>query len=347
MAFSDFPEQKQAVDLLQRSLRRGRLGHAYLFSGQHLPQLEALARTLAKTLNCQQPIRAEVGGDGGVPPAIDCCDVCSVCRKIDAQNHGDVHRARPESKMRLITIDQMREIMHEVHLKPNEAEYKVAIIEAADRLNTQAANSFLKTLEEPPAKSILILLTTEPQRILETITSRCLRLHFAADPGRLVGATQTAWLHEFGAVAVGQKSLMSRYLLLDTLLGKLTGLKESIEKALAARSPLEQYDDVEPALREKWEEELAAAVVAEYRLQRAELLVALQWWLRDVWLVTQSVGGELLTFPDIPGAREVAKRITPDQAMENLAIMERTHRLLSTNVQEALALEVGLLKLNL
>jgi DNA polymerase III gamma/tau subunit len=71
-------------------------------------------------------------------------------------------------------------------LKPSEAEYKVAVIVGADRLNTQAANAFLKTLEEPPRNSILILLTTDPQRILETILSRCLRLSFTGQWGVIV-----------------------------------------------------------------------------------------------------------------------------------------------------------------
>ena len=75
----------------------------------------------------------------------------------------------------------MRELMREIQLKPTEAEYKVTIITAADRLNVQAANAFLKTLEEPPGKSVLILLLTAPQRILETIQSRCLHLNFFGD----------------------------------------------------------------------------------------------------------------------------------------------------------------------
>ena len=78
----------------------------------------------------------------------------------------------------------MRELMHEVQLKSSEAEVKVAVIVAADRLNPQAANAFLKTLEEPPPKSVLILLSTEPGRILETIMSRCLRLNFAGEGAR-------------------------------------------------------------------------------------------------------------------------------------------------------------------
>src|SRR5271170_6380223 len=161
MAFKDFPEQTQGVELLQRSLARGRLGHAYLFSGDQLEELESLARTLAKTLNCQNPIK-----QNGV--AVDCCDECLNCRKIENGNHADIHWARPESKSRVITIDQTRDLMQQIQLKPTEAEHKVAIIVAADRLNPQAANAFLKTLEEPPAKSVLILLSTEPQRILET-----------------------------------------------------------------------------------------------------------------------------------------------------------------------------------
>jgi hypothetical protein len=141
-------------------------------------------------------------------------------------------------------------------------------------------------------------------------------------------------------------------------LKKLGELKEGIEKALTAQSPLQRYDDVEPALKEKWEEELSAAIEAEYRLQRSDVLVAVQWWLRDVWLQTLAgaaqssqtatiQSAELLNFPAMPSAARVAKRISSKQAMENLQVLERTQRLLGSNIQEALALEVGLLKLNL
>ena len=341
MAFKNFPKQTQGVQLLQRSLARGRLGHAYLFTGHLLEELENVARTLAKTLNCRQPVRT-----GGVPT--DCCDECLSCRKIDQETHSDVHWARPESKSRVVTVEQMRDLMHEIQLKPAEAEYKVAIIVAADRLNQQAANAFLKTLEEPPGRSVLILLSTDPQRILETILSRCLRLNFSAEGLRPLDEAQTDWLAKFGALAAGeQKSLLGRYRLLDVLLQKLGELRTRVDEALSARSPLQRYDDVEKDLRERWEDELTAAIEAEYRRQRADLLLLVQWWLRDVWLSTLAVGGELSGFPQIAGAEAVAKRISSRQALENLQTLEQTQRLLYTNVQEALALEVGLLKLHL
>ncbi len=341
MAFTKFSDQSQGVQLLQRSLARGRLGHAYLFTGDQLEELETLARTLAKTLNCLNPVKTN-----GV--ATDCCDDCLNCKKIENENHADIHWARPESKSRIISVDQTRELTREIQLKPTEAGYKIAIIAGADRLNTQAANAFLKTLEEPPPKSVLILLSTEPSRILETILSRCLRLNFSVETARVLSAEQAYWLQQFSSAAAdGQKSLFGRYRLLDSLLQHLNTLRVRVDETLSARSPLEKYDDAEKNLREKWEDELAAGIEAEYRRQRAEVLLLLQWWLRDVWLGTLSAGETLLHLPQIAGADEVAKRISTRQAQENLAVIEQTQRLLHSNVQEALALEVGLLKLQL
>jgi len=342
MAFRDFPDQQQGIQLLQRSLERGRLAHGYLFNGVQLEELEGLAQTLAKTLNCLNPVRAEGAA------AVDSCDQCLNCRKIQNGNHADVHWVRPESKSRIVSVEQMRELMQEIYLKPTEAEYKLAIVVAADRLNVQAANAFLKTLEEPPSRSVLVLLTTEPQRLLETIVSRCLRLNFAGDGIRPLPPGQMEWLARFSEMAAEeQKSLIGRYRLMDVLLQKLTGMKSAIEESLAAKSPLQRYEDADKNLREKWEDELNAAIEAEYRRQRADLLGVLQRWFRDVWRQTLASGQELLNFPELAGTRKVAARISARDAMENLQVIEGTQRLLHTNVQEALALEVGLLKLHL
>jgi DNA polymerase-3 subunit delta' len=390
MAFTDFPAQEQGVELLQRSLERGRLAHGYLFTGHQLDQLEVLARTLAKTLNCLHPVKR-----GGV--AVDCCDRCLNCQKIEHGNHADVFWVRPESKLRQIRIRQIvrrensppRVLLDAVNLKPTESQYKVAVIVAADRMNEEAANAFLKTLEEPPPHSVLILLTTEPQRVIETIRSRCLRLNFAGEGPQQLAPEQLEWLASFSDMAAAdQKSLLGRYRLMDVLLKKLNAVKESIDETLTARSPLEKYEDAEEQLRDKWDQELKAAIEAEYRRQRADFLLAMQWWLRDVWVQTlgqvqslkskvQSLKSKvesveptvqangavpetinyqlstinspesLLVFPQMAGTQRVAQRITPKQAMENLRVMEQLQRWLSTNVQEALALEVGLLKLHL
>jgi DNA polymerase III subunit delta' len=345
MSFKDFPEQQDVVMLLQRSLERGRLGHAYLFVGSSLSELEGVARTLAKTLNCEKPPMRSGNG-----LALDCCDQCATCKKIDADNHADLLWVRPESKSRIIKTEQIRDLMHTVHLKPTSALWKVAIIEAADRLNAQSGNAFLKTLEEPPSNSILILLTTDASRLLETILSRCLRLNFSGEGGHYRDPEFVEWLGRLTELAgKDQRSLLSRYQLLSMILSRLTELKESLTESLTAKSPLEKFDDLEPDLRKKYEAELEAAIEAEYRRYRADLLTGLEWWLRDIWLLTLTSQQDQLTFPQLAAeAEKVARRITPKSAIDNLDQIERTQRLLTaTNVQEALALEVGLLKLKL
>jgi DNA polymerase-3 subunit delta' len=326
--------------LLERSLEKKRLAHAYLFSGDSMDELENMARTLAKALNCAA---ARAAGR----PSLHSCGQCDSCRRIERDAHPDVLWVRPESKSRVITIDQMRELMRSIQLKPTAAVFKVGVIVAADRLNPQAGNAFLKTLEEPPADSILILLTTEPQRILETVVSRCLRLGFGGE-GAKAHAKHAAWLAEFSElVARSGHGLMARYKLLGLISSKLAEQKAEIEKSLSARSPLEQYDNLEPQTREKLEDELAAAIESEYRRQRADVLAALHWWLRDVWLQTLHVGAEMLCFPDLKTASAVAARLSPAQAMRNLEEVDILQRQLNSNIQEALALEVALLKLKL
>src|SRR4051812_36727844 len=106
MSFGDFPEQKPVIELLQRSLSRERLGHAYLFSGDSLDTMGAVARTLAKALNCQNP---PARSTSGIP--LDSCDQCLSCRKTNSEIHPDIQWVRPESKSRQITIDVVRELI--------------------------------------------------------------------------------------------------------------------------------------------------------------------------------------------------------------------------------------------
>src|SRR5207253_10409649 len=124
-------------------------------------------------------------------------------------------------------------------------------------------------------------------------------------------------------------------------LNKLNAVKAAISEALSKKSPLQQYEDTEPKLREKWEDELSAAIEAEYRRQRTDLLVGLQWWLRDIWLETLGLGEGTSVYPELAEmVRAVARRLSPEQAMQNLRLLEQTQRLLASTVQEALILEV-------
>lgn len=345
MSFSALAEHQRQLALLQRSLNLGRLGHAYLFTGGVMDDLETVANTLARTLNCQDPPRR---GETGLP--LDSCDVCSSCRRIARNLHPDVHQLRPESKLRQITIEPVRELIRVVHLKPHEAKFKVAIISGADRMNVQASNAFLKTLEEPPADSLLVLLSTEPMGLIETIRSRCLHLSFGESNRVTSDAGLLAWLGCFASAASQpQQHPLDRYRLLGFLLNELAARKKQIEKRLAAESPLEKYPDMETDLQSRYETELNAAIESEYRRQRGEALCALLWWLRDVWLLKLGSRNPTLGLPNLrKQSIAVAERISEPQALNNLKLIEKTQLLLArTNVQETLALETTLLKLSL
>lgn len=341
MAFSDQPQLAAPIALLQRSLAHGRLAHAYLFLGDSLGEVEVLARNLTKTLNCERHA-------SGFAAGADCCDTCLSCRKIEHLNHADVRWVRPESKTRIISVDQIRELLESVYLKPTEARFKVTLLVSADRLNMQAANAFLKTLEEPPPNTVFILLSTEPQRILETVLSRCLRLHCGGS-GLVIPAGTIEWVAMFSEAALNTSGgLFARYRLLDELLQRLDTVKAEVEQTLSEQSPITRHDDADPKLVERWRDELSAAIEAEYRRRRAELLTGLQFWLRDLWLaVRDAFEPGLAVFPQLAETTaKVASRLDAPKATRNLEVLEATQRLLHSNVQEALALEISLLKLS-
>ena len=335
----------QATDLLRRSLANGRLGHAYLFVGGTIESLESHATELARTLNCQSP---PATGETGIP--LEPCGDCIACRKVDSGNFPDLDFVRPEKKSRIISIEQIRNLTRKVSLKPTEGRYKVAIITGTDRMPGPTFNAFLKTLEEPPERTVFILLTVHPDRLGETVRSRCMRVNFGGEADVQLEASDAAWLKSFvGMSAETGEGLMGRYRLLGKLMEHLAAKRDTIEETQEAASALNRYADIEPTLREKLKEELKASIEAEYRRQRGQFLTGLQWWLRDVWLAALRQGRELLHFQDWADTSEtVGQRLSPGQALENLQSIEATQRLLeTTNVQEALALEVGLLKLKL
>jgi DNA polymerase-3 subunit delta' len=151
----------------QTAAARGRLGQAYLFVGPDGVGKRMFARELAKSLLCESP-----------PAALTACDRCPSCAQVEAGTHPDVFAVRtPEGKHEL-PIDEMREFCTKMALKPTRGGRKVGIVEDADDFNDASANSFLKTLEEPPPGSLLILLATGTDRQLPTILSRCQVVRF-------------------------------------------------------------------------------------------------------------------------------------------------------------------------
>jgi DNA polymerase-3 subunit delta' len=168
MSFANLIGNERNKEILQRLLRRGRIASTLIFAGPDGVGKRQFALTMAKAANCQ---KAPANGF-----AIDSCDECPVCRRIDAGTYGDVTVVRPDGQY--IKIAQTRAVAEETYYRPREGRRRFLIIDEADRLREEAANSLLKTLEEPPPTSTIILLTARPDALLLTIRSRSQRLNF-------------------------------------------------------------------------------------------------------------------------------------------------------------------------
>jgi DNA polymerase-3 subunit delta' len=242
----------EIVRCFSESRKSGRLGHAYLLTGGTPPALEALARQLAT-------------------------DVL----EAPAQDHPDFYYVRPESKSRRITVEQMRDLEKSLYLMPFKAPCKVALIASAERMcagQAEAANAFLKTLEEPPARTLLLLCSDRPQLLLPTIISRCLRLDLLPEEeGTTPGDPELAGLIDnwFAQSAAGSARAYARANLLHEF---WQTRREELEAALG-----------DPEEEGMTADEQKAMVEGEFQLVRQDTIAGLQ---REYWKRGQTGAGD-------------------------------------------------------
>ncbi len=317
MAFS----QSNALDHLRRALANDRLAHAYLIAGPDGSGVREVAEGLASAVNATAP------GAG--------------------LSHPDVHIAEPESKSRRIKVEQVRELERELQMRALTGGRKIAVIFDSDRMVPAASNAFLKTLEEPPANSLLILTSAQPELLLDTIISRCIYVGLMA-----AGAPP---------LTPAQQSLIER---LETFFRKsAAGVSEvyqlvrHFQELLAATKAAIQESQGEEMKREeehyrkttdgKWlsdrEDYYKALTESQYLRSRATLLDTLMQWWADI--LRHQHGSARL---DLPAHREttarLAARFPPADLLRRIAAIESLRDLLGTNVQEALALETSFLR---
>lgn len=306
MAFS----REEALRLLGKSLEEGRLGHAYLVSGPPGSGVEELARELA--------------------------GIFLECDALHVGREPDFHAIEPGSKSRRLLIEQIRDLEGALHRTPEKGSRKVALIRDADRLMPQAANAFLKTLEEPPAGSLLLLSTELPEALLETIRSRCIPvvLHTATRPPasdreeRLAVAMKEFFTQGGRADATAAFGLtrVFRDLMEEAREEAVERTKEELaaEKSHFGKTTEGDWDSREDALK--------ASAEAEALQERSRLL----------GVVADAFGSPLRSLheqegiPDAAGSRRL---------LRCLEAVERLRSSLERGIQEALALEAGFLEI--
>lgn len=190
MRFREVQHQAAALALIRRTLRSQRVPHAYLFAGPEGVGKELTARALAARLLCQSP---------ELPPDADACDACSSCRLLRADNHPDfhlvhrgLHKLHPDRAVRarkglVLSVDLIRHFLIDpAATTPSQGIRRVFVVRDAERMNEEAQNALLKTLEEPPGSAVLILVTAAASRLRETIRSRCQQVTFGLLPAAFV-----------------------------------------------------------------------------------------------------------------------------------------------------------------
>ena len=334
----------QAFD---RAWRRGRLAHAYFFAGPPGVGKHLFAVELAKALLCEagpppHPPLSPWGGEGRVRGWLEACDRCPACHLIGAGTHPDFFAAGRPADSPNLPIEVVRELCQNLALKPARGRGKVAVLDDADDLHdpiTQhaAANAFLKTLEEPPPGSVLILIGTSPDQQLPTILSRCQVVRFAPLPPELVaellrdqgleGAKLVERLARLSGGSPGQARELADPALWDFRRQLLEGF---------VRPP---FDGV--ALAEAWGRfvEEAGKESAAQRRRAALVLRFLIEFLDDALCLSQGGTPRLAEPDDLRAVQQLAGRADPERLLQALERCLEADAQIDRRVHLALVLE--------
>ena len=314
MAFS--PET--ALKYLQRAHEQDRLAHAYLITGASGSGKETLALGVAELVN-----------------------------KTKSPNSSGIFKVNPESKSRRIVIEQIRELEHSLQMRAIDGRHKIAIISEADRLQPQAANAFLKTLEEPPKDSLLLLLSALPELLPDTIRSRCIAIPLASDQSPEATEEERELIELLQKIAREEKhGVKNAYRLAQGLQGLLRRIREEIqdENAVAQKRDETRYKNTtDGAWLDEREDYYKALNESLYLQRRARLLETFFLWWSDVLRASTGIDRR-----DLPAARKEteswAKQLTTAEILRRLRRLEELRDHLGRNIQEALAFEVAFLR---
>src|SRR5437016_7133759 len=311
-----------AFEYLCRAHQQNRLAHAYLITGPPGSGKELLAADLASLVN-------------GTP-----------AKNVFSAKARDIFVARPESKSRRIVIAQIRDLEHALQMRASNGRRKVAIIPDADRLQTEAANAFLKTLEEPPKDSLLLLLSALPEALPETILSRCIAIPLAPN-GQRQSKDEEEKLVELLQQTSGEErwTIQFAYRLAQEFQRLLREVREEVkhETDNALKREETRYKDAtDGTWLEEREEYYKALTESLYLQRRADLIETLFAWWTDVLRASKGVAQR-----NLPRAREeTAALATPfgsAEILKRIRSLEELRDHLGRNVHEALAIDVAFL----
>jgi len=328
MSFSTLIGNERNKIILKRLLERGRISSSLIFAGPDGVGKRQFALTMAKAANCRGAPRAHEF-------PTDSCDQCAVCRRIDQEAYADVTRIGPDGQF--IKIGQTRALIDEVYYRPHEGRQRFFLIDEADRLREEAANSLLKTLEEPPETSSIILLTSRPERLLPTIRSRAQRLNFTP----LTVAEIEKYLTAHYPRPAADNALLAR--ITGGRIGQATAFDLSVYRQ--ERRVLLEMIELMTAGQDRFRLLKAAEYLGKKeRVEFEKNLDMLSILLRDLFVL--SVGGagqEIVNLDLIEQLSGLAKRAGTTRLIDWAEKFDEIRALLRININRQLATEAALL----
>ena len=291
------------------SIEKQRTAHAYLINGPVRGGSMSVAQEMAKKILCEHDQEG--------------CGKCVSCGKVDGRSHPDFIWIEPRMKSRQISIAEIRELQHMVHQTAYMGEWKVCVIAGADRMAAPAANALLKSLEEPPAKCMFILLAENPQYLLPTIISRCHRLELSTqiDPSAYEWYGQL--MDILGASSSGTVARMATSYGLVALLKDMKGGIEVM---------VQEEDDFSEDIEDKV---LDARIMARYREERAAVMRMLLLWYRDILVLVSGAGDDAVYHSEhLESLKRVSAGLSVREATANIEIVEEMAQLLERHLGE-------------
>ncbi|MBO8172654.1 MAG: DNA polymerase III subunit delta' [Bacillaceae bacterium] len=323
MMWKDFNEQQRVTRILQGSLEHDRIAHAYLFAGPRGAGKKAVALQLAKSLLCREL-------------ASDSCEACADCKRINGGNHPDVHLIEPDGAS--IKIEQVRNLQKEFSYRAVEGNRKIYIVDHADTMTVQAANSLLKFLEEPASGVTAILLTERVHAVLPTILSRCQLLTFQPLPPDKLAQR---------LIEEGYASPVAR------IASQLTAGLEEARKLCQSESFAQLRNQVVQLSEDILNRGSYALLTIQDKItgqdnSRDELMLVLDIyliWLRDI-LLWQSDRRDLIVHDDQQDVlAKQALRVGRNTLLQHMELVLETRRRLEQNASPQLSLERMVLEL--
>lgn len=325
MAFwGDIIGQDRIKDYYQKVLINGNVSHAYIIEGERGAQREQIAEVVAKTLQCENRI---VDGDRCEP-----CGKCRACKQADAMSHMDIIHVTHEKPNTISSSEVRQQICGDVDIKPYSGNYKVYIINDADKLEITAQNALLKTLEEPPNYVVILLLVSNQSTLLETILSRVVLLRLQPVDGEVIAN----YLRKELRVDEDKINLFVAYARGDVGRAKQIAQDEKLEGAIKKMIKL--------LITIKEVEVMALDIINSYEIDINEFLDMITIWYRDVLMFKATNDVNSLVFKDEFQAIKKMADMSAYEGIENINnAIENARKRLEAKVDEELTIRLLLL----